>query len=75
MDRTSAISINLLISIIFEKINDVLFIANNQSDIDFRKKVQESIGKVIIEFDIELLESIYKEYPDLRPPDMDEVSG
>jgi hypothetical protein len=31
------------------------------------KKTQEALGKVIAELDLEILASVYKNFPDLRP--------
>ena len=75
MDRANAEKIHALISTMFEHANDVLFIVNNSSDTDLRKKTQKAIGTVIAELDLEILEPIYKQFPDLRPPDMEEVGN
>lgn len=73
MDRANAEKIHALISVMFEQANEVLFIVNNTSDADLRKKTQRSMAVVIGELDLEILEPIYKQFPDLRPPDMEEV--
>ncbi|ATE59506.1 hypothetical protein CCZ27_05665 [Thauera sinica] len=57
----------------FERANDVLYIVNNSEDAQFRKKTQQAIGMVVAEMDLELLEPLYKEFPDLRPPEMEEI--
>ena len=75
MDRANAEKIHALISTMFEQANDVLFIVNNSSDTDLRKKTQRTIGTVIAELDLEILEPIYKQFPDLRPSDMEEVGS
>lgn len=75
MERERAENIHALIMAIFDQANEALFIINNANDVDFRKKTQRVFATVIAELDLEVLEPIYKQFPDLRPPDMEEVGG
>ncbi len=75
MDRMNAEKIHALVSAMFEQVNEVLFIVNNTADVDVRKKTQRVLGTVIAELDLEILEPIYKQFPDLRPPDMEELES
>jgi hypothetical protein len=73
MDRAEAEKVNALVSEMFERANDVLYIINNSGDAQLRKKAQQAIGTVIAEMDLEILEVLYKQFPDLRPPEMEEI--
>ena len=74
MDRATAEKINALVLVMFEHANEVLFVVNNASAAaEVRKKTQRVLGTVIAELDLEVLEPIYKQFPDLRPPGMDEI--
>ena len=73
MNRADAEKINALVREIFERANDVLYVVSNGSDATIRGKAQRTLGIVTAELDLELLEPIYKQFPDLRPPDMPEV--
>lgn len=73
MDREDAVKINELIEKMIALANDVLYIANNCGDDESKKMVQRALGIAITELDLEILETIYKQFPDLRPPDMEEV--
>ena len=75
MDRATAEKVHTLVSAMFEQANDVLFIANNSNDADLRRKAQRALGTVIAELDLEILEPIYQQFPDLRPSDMEEVDS
>lgn len=75
MNRENAEKIHALITAMFDQANEVLFIVNNASDVDFRQKTQRVFATVIAELDLEVLEPIYRQFPELRPPDMDPVGG
>lgn len=76
MDRATAEKMHELVSKMFDQANEVLYLVNNSSDAaDLRKKVHQVLGSAIAELDLEILEPIYKQFPDLRPPDMEEVRG
>lgn len=56
------------LSVLLEIINSSL-----SKDDDTRHKYQHALAVAITEIDIEILEPIYKQFPDLRPPEMMEV--
>lgn len=73
MNRSDAEKINALVSEMFDRVNEVLYITNNSGDTDLRKKTQQVFGMLIAEVDLEILEPLYKQFPDLRPPEMEEI--
>ena len=74
MNRATAEKMHALVSAMFEQANELLFVVNNATDAaDVRKKTQRVLGTLIAELDLEVLEPIYKQFPDLRPPDMDAI--
>jgi hypothetical protein len=75
MERPDAEKINLLVKEMFDRINQVLFITNNSGDMGVKRKTQMALGKVIAELDLEILEPIYKQFPELRPPEMEEIKS
>jgi hypothetical protein len=75
MERSDAEKISLLVNEMFDRINQVLFIVNNSTDVAPRKNTQMALGKVIAELDLEILEPIYKQFPELRPPDIEEIKS
>lgn len=75
MDREVALKINGLIEQMIGIANEILFIANNSGDDGAKKKVQLALGTAIAEIDLEILEPIYKQFPDLRPSEMEEIHG
>ncbi len=76
MDHQTAEKIHASLSAIFEQMNEVLYIVNNLNDAaDLRKKTQRVLGTAIADIDLEILEPIYKQFPDLRPSDMEEVKS
>lgn len=74
MDRVNAEKIHSHVKAIFEQTNEVLYITNNSDDLPLKRKAQQVFGMLIAELDLEILEPIYKQFPDLRPPDMDEIN-
>lgn len=73
MNRPEAEKVNVLVSDIFEKVNELLQIVNNSGDLELRNKTQRAVGTLIAELDMEVLEPVYKQFPDLRPPGMEEI--
>ena len=72
MDRVDAEKVHALVKDIFERANEVLYITNNSGDAEFRKNTQQAIGVVIAELGLEILEPIYKQFPNLPPPGVEE---
>lgn len=75
MNRADAEKVNALMSELFGRINQILLVVNNSGDVGLRKSTQLALGKVTAELDLEILEPIYKQFPDLRPPELEEVSS
>ncbi len=70
MKKEDAISMDEHLKSMIHHANHVLFIANNSGDAELKKQVQKVLGSVVTELDFEILEPIYKEFPDLRPSDL-----
>lgn len=47
--------------------NHVLLIANNSGDEALKLRTQKMLGAVVTGLDLELMEPLYKAFPDLRP--------
>ncbi|NMG72852.1 hypothetical protein [Parazoarcus communis] len=73
MNRSDAEKINTLVSEMFDRVNQVLLVTNNSDDPEFRKRTQQIFGMLIAELDLEVLEPIYKQFPDLRPIGLEEI--
>lgn len=73
MNRDDATKINDYVEKILALTNDILYIGNNSGDEEMRKNIQRVLAIVILELDLDILEPIYKQFPDLRPPKMEEI--
>lgn len=73
MLRPDAEEIHTLIKEIFNCTNQILAIVNKSADAATKKKIQLALGTAMAELDLEILEDIYKQFPDLRPPEMEEL--
>ena len=73
MNKNDAIKINNYVEEIIELANGILYVANNSDDEESRKNIQRILAIVVTELDLHILESIYKQFPDLRPPEMVEL--
>ena len=72
MNREIAEKINKSVVDIMAIANDVLFVINNNDDGN-SAKFKHALAVAITEIDLEILEPIYKQFPDLRPPEMEEI--
>jgi len=70
MKKEDAINMNEHIKSMIHHANHVLYIANNSGNTELKKRVQKVLGSVVTELDFEILEPIYKEFPELRPSDL-----
>lgn len=75
MKRETAVEINQLVENMISLANDILYIANNSYDAANRGRLQAALGKAVTELDLEILEPIYVEFPDLRPPNLEEIKS
>lgn len=73
MDRDVAEKIVQNFDRVFDNINDALYLVNNADAGALRQRFQSVLATVIADIDLELLEPIFKEHPDLRPKDMEEI--
>jgi|GEM_PF-5394325 len=73
MNRIEAERVDALVRAIFDGVNDLLHIVNSATEGEARGKAQKALGVVLAELDLEILEPIYRQFPDLRPPEMPEV--
>jgi hypothetical protein len=68
MNKPEAESMKAHLEAMIEHANHVLYIANNSGDEVTKQRVQLTLGSVVTDLDFDLLEPIYKQFPDLKPP-------
>ena len=73
MDRKCSEKINGYVEKMISLANDILLIGNNSDDYQSRKNIQRVLANVVTDLDLDILEPIYKQFPDLRPPHMEEI--
>lgn len=73
MNRECVEKINTYVEKMIELANDILLVANNSDDHQSRKNIQRVLANVVTDLDLDILEPIYKQFPDLRPPQMEEI--
>jgi hypothetical protein len=73
MDKSTAIKVAEHFDAMIAHANEVLYLVNNNCSREDRDCYQKVLGTVVTELDLELLEPIYKAFPDLRPKDMEEL--
>ena len=72
MDQQAATKIISATDDVFSRISALLDIVNASCEGEKRKQFQLAIGTAIAELDLEILEPIYQQFPELRPPDVEE---
>ncbi|MEQ1774324.1 MAG: hypothetical protein ABL891_11130 [Burkholderiales bacterium] len=72
MKRDTAAKVLAHVEALFEQGNNVLHLINNFGSEEERRRYQEILGAAVANIDLDLLEPIYKQYPDLRPNGMEE---
>ena len=70
MNKQDAKKMNEHLEGMIHHANHVLFIANNSGDEETKLRVQKVLGAVVTELDFELLEPIYKAFPEFKPADL-----
>ena len=75
MNRDAAVKVIGHIEAMFHEGNGALYQVNNYGSEDERKRFQDALGTAIANIDLDLLEPLYKQFPDLRPKDMEEIKG
>ncbi len=73
MDKGTASAVLKALEAIFGQINETLHLVNNQANLETRKEFQQVLGEAVAKIDVHLIEPIYKQYPELRHPDMEEI--
>ncbi len=72
MDRDAALIVCKLADELLSKAAELLDVVNGFPQ-DERGRFHAALGTVISEVDLEILETVYKQYPDLRPLEMEEI--
>jgi hypothetical protein len=68
MDRQVAETVNAMINEILAKMSEFVAYSDlNSGDESIRRQRKRAIGSCIVDLDLEILEPIYKEFPDLKP--------
>ncbi len=75
MNRDTAVKEIAHVEAMFGQGNDALHLVNKVGSEDESKRFQEVLGTAIANIDLDLLEPIYKQFPDLRPKDMEEIKS
>ena len=75
MNRETAVKVLGHAEAMLEQGNRILNLINNNSDEDERKRYHDVLGTAVANIDLDLLEPLYKQFPDLRPKDMEEIKG
>ncbi len=73
MNRDTAVKILEHVDAMLRQGNHVLHVVNNGCSEDEHKRFHEILGAAVANIDLDLLEPIYKQFPDLRPKDMEEI--
>lgn len=69
MNKDDAVKINALVENIFALANQILDVANREGNEASRHAIQRAVALTVSELDLEVLETIYAEFPELRPPE------
>lgn len=73
MDRTTAIRVCKIADELLGKAAQLLEVVNASCPPDERTAIHVPLATVIGEVDVEILEPIYRQYPDLRPEGLEEI--
>ncbi len=73
MDKETALKVAKHLDAMFEQANEALYLVNNNAPEVTREQFQKVLGTAVAEIDLELLEPIYKQFPELRPKGMEEI--
>jgi len=75
MNLDTAQRINTHLGELVRQANEVLHIANNSGDDVLKKRTQLVLATAIAEIDLQIWELVYRQFPELRPPEMIAVKG
>jgi hypothetical protein len=73
MDKDTALKVCELADALLSKAADLLDVVNNSALQEERGTFLAVLATVIGEVDLEILEPVYKQYPELRPPSLDAI--
>jgi hypothetical protein len=73
MDKSTAFKMRELADELLAKAAELLNVVNQSCSQEERRGFHAALGTVIGEVDLEILEPIYKQYPEWRPPDLEEI--
>lgn len=73
MDRATAVRVCAIVDELLAKAAQLLEVVNASCLPDERTAIHAPLATVIGEVDVEILEPIYRQYPDLRPDGLDEI--
>ena len=73
MDKETASKIIAHLEAMFQQANEALFLVNNSAPQATRERFKSILGSAVAEIDLEILEPIYKMFPELRPAGMEEI--
>jgi hypothetical protein len=75
MDKDTAIKICKLADELLAKAASLLDVVNDSCLQEEQGRFHAALGTVIGEVDIEILEPLYKQYPELRPSNLEEIKS
>lgn len=75
MDKNAAIRICELADELLSKAASLLDVVNNSCLQEEQGRFHAALGTVIGEVDVEILEPVYKQYPELRPSGLEEIKS
>lgn len=73
MDKDTALKMRELADELLAKAAELLDVVNKSCPQEERSGFQAALGTVIGEVDLEILEPVYKQYPEWRPPNLEEI--
>jgi hypothetical protein len=73
MDKETTLKVAKHLDAMFKQANEALYLVNNNAPDATRERFQKVLGAAVAEIDLELLEPIYKQFPELRPGGMEEI--
>ncbi len=75
MDRETALKVSKLADELLAKAAELLEVVNASCSQEERTSIHAPLATVIGEVDVEILEPIYRQYPDLRPSDLEPIQS
>lgn len=73
MDRETALRVSKMADDLLAKAAELLEVVNSSCSQEERTAIHAPLATVIGEVDVEILELIYRQYPDLRPTGLEAI--